>query len=50
MSTTVKNCAFQRAPGGEEQGSDQGVWQVLSWDEETVEFIVSRCMYACWNE
>lgn len=32
MSTAVKNCALQRAPGGEEQGCDQGVWQVLSWD------------------
>lgn len=32
MSTTVQNRAFQRAPGGEEQGFGQGVWQVLSRD------------------
>lgn len=31
MSTAVEDGAVQRTPGGEEQGLDQGVWQVLSW-------------------
>ena len=30
MSTAVEDGAIQRVAGGEEQGGDQGVWQVLS--------------------
>lgn len=47
MSTVVKDGAVQRTSGSEEQGGNQGVWQVLSGDG--MRFIVS-CVYACWNE
>lgn len=43
MSTAVENGAFQRAAGGEEQGIDQGVWQVLSWMGCRDDVIVARC-------
>lgn len=30
MPTTIENCPFQCAAGGEEQGCKQVLWQVLS--------------------